>query len=709
MEEEEDDFDESVHYHEFADPIFVSDEEEDGAGGDETGEDGARGDETGEDGAEEEEENVEVASKRKLTSTVWAEFKRVKVAGKWKAKCVYCSKELGGEPKNGTKHLHYHLGICVLKKIKTKGKTLSQSSLRFGSASQGKVNVENYTFDQDLARKELASMIVVHEYPLSIVDHAGFRRFVSALQPLFKMVTRNTIRKDIVNAYKAERKKAIEYMAGNKSRVAITTDMWAADNQKKGYMAITGHFIDDSWKLRSVIMRFIYVPAPHTGEVIAEELHETLISWNLDEKLSAVTVDNCTTNDKTVELLVTKIGKTKFMLKGTLLHMRCCAHILNLIVKDGLDAMKPAIEKVRDSVAFWTATPKRVEKFEEIAKYQKVKITRRLTLDCKTRWNSTFTMLSVALPYRSIFARLKKVEKQYESLPSDEEWDFATHVVERLRLFFDITALFSRTDYVTANIYFPKICEIKMNMRQWSTCGNAVIEAMSASMTEKFNKYWTDIQSLMGMATILDPRYKNEMLLVCFAMLHGVNVSSAECEGYVAELVAKLCKLLEEYSLEKDDDESAPSSSFSSMQAPALMSLFNERVAQKRPTASRMKSELDRYLEDELVLVSQDKFNVLDWWKVAGTRYPTLRMLARDIFAIPVSTVASESAFSTSGRVLCDHRCSLTPEMLETLMCSQDWIRNKYKDGNNANSPSFWTCLQDNQEVLPPPDLESCA
>ena len=47
------------------------------------------------------------------------------------------------------------------------------------------------------------------------------------------------------------------------------------------------------------------------------------------------------------------------------------------------------------------------------------------------------------------------------------------------------------------------------------------------------------------------------------------------------------------------------------------MSLFNERVAQKRPTASRMKSELDRYLEDELVPVSQDKFNVLDWWKVA--------------------------------------------------------------------------------------------
>ena len=64
------------------------------------------------------------------------------------------------------------------------------------------------------------------------------------------------------------------------------------------------------------------------------------------------------------------------------------------------------------------------------------------------------------------------------------------------------------------------------------------------------------------------------------------------------------------------------------------MSLFNERGAKKWPTSFRMKSELDRYLEDELVPLSKDKFSVLDWWKVSGTRYPTLRLLARDIFQL---------------------------------------------------------------------------
>jgi hypothetical protein len=61
-----------------------------------------------------------------------------------------------------------------------------------------------------------------------------------------------------------------------------------------------------------------------------------------------------------------------------------------------------------------------------------------------------------------------------------------------------------------------------------------------------------------------------------------------------------------------------------------------------------------------------------------------LRKIARDIFAIPVTTVASESAFSTGGRVLSEHRSRLTSKMLEALMCSQDWLRNKYKGMFNA-------------------------
>jgi hypothetical protein len=120
----------------------------------------------------------------------------VKIAGEVKAQCLHCHRQLGGKSKNGTKHLHDHLKSCSLKRIKLLGKNkcLEQSSLRFASQEGGKVSVENYTFDPEVAKKELVSMIILHEYPLSMVDHTGFRRFVSALQPLFKIGTRNTIR-----------------------------------------------------------------------------------------------------------------------------------------------------------------------------------------------------------------------------------------------------------------------------------------------------------------------------------------------------------------------------------------------------------------------------------------------------------------------------------------------------------------------------------
>jgi len=171
--------------------------------------------------------------------------------------------------------------------------------------------------------------------------------------------------------------------------------------------------------------RFIYVPAPHTAEIIGEELYDSLVQWNLDEKISAITLDNCTTNDAVIPLLVRNIGRHKLLNDGKLLHMRCSAHILNLIVKDGLEVLKDAIENIRDSVAYWTATLKRIEKFEEIAKFVKVDTKINIGLDCRTRWNSTFIMLNTALPYKPAFIRASRVDRQYTSLPSEEEWKFA--------------------------------------------------------------------------------------------------------------------------------------------------------------------------------------------------------------------------------------------------------------------------------------------
>jgi hypothetical protein len=78
---------------------------------------------------------------------------------------------------------------------------------------------------------------------------------------------------------------------------------------------------------------------------------------------------------------------------------------------------------------------------------------------------------------------------------------------------------------------------------------------------------------------------------------------------------------------------------------------------------------------DGCELATQD-FDLLIWWKNNAFRYPILTEVARDVLAMPISTVASESAFSTEGRILDPFRSSLSPLTVEALVCTQNWIRN---------------------------------
>ncbi|XP_019430198.1 PREDICTED: zinc finger BED domain-containing protein RICESLEEPER 2-like [Lupinus angustifolius] len=231
---------------------------------------------------------------------------------------------------------------------------------------------------------------------------------------------------------------------------------------------------------------FIYVLAPHTSDILCHELVECFMDWNIDTKISTITLDNCSTNNAIIPKIKDKLWLENLLRDGSLLHMRCCAYILNLIVEDGLEVVKDGIEKIRDSVAYWNATPKRSEKFEETAKQLRVPYTKKLILDCPTRWKSTSQMLEVAISYKDVFNRLNQRDTQYTCLSSSSQWQFAEDVCERLKLFSSITEKIYGTKYPTANIYFPKICHIKLAITRWINSSNELIKMMAEKMMAKF-------------------------------------------------------------------------------------------------------------------------------------------------------------------------------------------------------------------------------
>ncbi|CAL5333760.1 unnamed protein product [Camellia sinensis] len=129
------------------------------------------------------------------------------------------------------------------------------------------------------------------------------------------------------------------------------------------------------------------------------------------------------------------------------------------------------------------------------------------------------------------------------------------------------------------------------------------------------------------------------------------------------------------------------------------LSEFDLFVSRKRSKKMKnVRSELDHYLEDD-VLPRTSGFDVLNWWKASGPKYPTLQAIARDILAIPVSTVASELAFSTSGRLVSPHRSRLHPNTLEALMCAQSWLWGEEMKGNSTLESVGYATIYDDDEI----------
>ncbi|TXG53317.1 hypothetical protein EZV62_022486 [Acer yangbiense] len=97
-----------------------------------------------------------------------------------------------------------------------------------------------------------------------------------------------------------------------------------------------------------------------------------------------------------------------------------------------------------------------------------------------------------------------------------------------------------------------------------------------------------------------------------------------------------------------------------------------------------MKTEIHKYFDDER-LDRKKELDVLTWWKGQQTRYPILSHLARDVLTIPISTVASESAFSIRGRVLDQYCSSLSPDTVQALVCTRDWLFDKKTEEDHIN------------------------
>ncbi|KAL4353891.1 hypothetical protein GQ457_06G009720 [Hibiscus cannabinus] len=192
-------------------------------------------------------------------------------------------------------------------------------------------------------------------------------------------------------------------------------------------------------------------------------------------------------------------------------------------------------------------------------------------------------------------------------------------------------------------------------------------------MSMKFDKYWNSVNGIMGVGTLLDPRYKTTLLEYYFENIYGIGAESE------VERIVQLCQdLVTEYEEKMMSSNNEPQCFTSTSLDSVPVDLgdpgdFDAYVSRKKQKKLKVKSELDRYLELDIIPRTPN-FDILAWWKMNGPQFPILQVIARDIYAIPISTVTSESTFSTAGRLVNAQRNRLHPSTVEALACCQNWL-----------------------------------
>nr|GEV82333.1 zinc finger BED domain-containing protein RICESLEEPER 2-like [Tanacetum cinerariifolium] len=104
-------------------------------------------------------------------------------------------------------------------------------------------------------------------------------------------------------------------------------------------------------------------------------------------------------------------------------------------------------------------------------------------------------------------------------------------------------------------------------------------------------------------------------------------------------------------------------------QVTSLLRRLKEHKNKKARSNPSLSSEYERYVHSDFVTHLQTTkfktFDVLGFWKAKETTFPVLSRMAMDILSVQAISVASEFAFSTSGRVLSMRRTRLTLASLE--------------------------------------------
>ncbi|PWA44422.1 zinc finger BED domain-containing protein RICESLEEPER 2 [Artemisia annua] len=602
----------------------------------------------------------------------------VKKNGLRRALCKFCNKTLAADGASGTSSLRRHNPCPSNPNYVPKTEVQQQTHLEFKKnlSGEGTSSLQTWKHDESRIKKALINMFVVTELPFKFVEHEVFVEYSKACNGRVVLPSRHKLSRDVSNYYLDERNKLATYLAKPTTTVHLTTDTWTSSCKKTNYMVVTAHFIDDEWNMHKRIINFRPINS-HKSVDISINLLKCIGGWGI-KNVMTMTVDNAPSNDKALNHLIKKLPNAKIYDEGKHFHIRCMAHILNLIVREGLKEKNYHVESVANAVKYIRYSSQRINNFKRCMEEVNLESKKFLCSECPTRWNSKHDMLKILCELREVFFKYELVDDCYyrdlERVPEHSDFGVCEGIVEFLEKFKAKTELISSSSKPLAHLLYREILDGRLypSFVIWVD-----------DMVKKYNKYWgkfDELNDYMYFATILDPTMKQNLVSYGFKKMLEYNMSSesslsdddlnAMVREMLKEVVNRMGVLFQTYKTNKNQQ---------SCKSYVGDNAFLDDFLNLEDSGSiELDTELTRYLNEPRIRFTSD-FDILDWWKLNAPRFPIVARMAKDILAIQITTVASESAFSTGGRVLDPYRTNLSYALVEALICTQDWVRKSKK------------------------------
>ncbi|KAM6982190.1 v-myb avian myeloblastosis viral oncogene homolog-like 2a isoform 2-T2 [Tautogolabrus adspersus] len=239
-------------------------------------------------------------------------------------------------------------------------------------------------------------MIAEDMLPLSFVEGAGFRSFMSTIRPeanklsqrvlglqLYDDVER-TIKPQLIRDLQA----CLVKSQGGDGVIHVTFDLWAGDQSHpvaEPIIVVQLHFVSDSWQIRRPIVAFRHISHKNFSAAVARELEGVLLSFGIfprsigyvlaNKAKEAITGNNifcdykimCSSNrgepdgDEIVAFLSDQMSEAEDPFSELQIGTRttCVANTLQLVIKEALKTSRVVenlLSQVHNVVAFFRSS-----------------------------------------------------------------------------------------------------------------------------------------------------------------------------------------------------------------------------------------------------------------------------------------------------------------------------------------------------------------